>query len=246
MPQAVGIDPAVGLLSVPVCEENVMARNAHATQIQAVNLLLESYGQSYAEQAGIRLKDTPAPLFQLLVLALMLSARIAADKAVSATRSLFESGFTTAEKMAEASWQQRVDAITWSGYKRYDERTATFLGEAAQRVLDQYDGDLRQLHSAAQNDEKRLKERLKEFKGVGTTGADIFLREVQAVWPDIYPFADDRVLRVAADLDLSDSVESLSQLCSQQDFARLTAAMIQIKVRHEQEAFLSRLREFSG
>lgn len=223
-----------------------MASDAHAKHVEEVSLLLDSYGTTYAEQAGIRLKDTPAPLFQLLILSLMLSARIASDKAVSATRSLFDAGFTTAEKMAEASWQQRVDAITWSGYKRYDERTSTFLGEAAQRVLDQYNGDLRQLHSAAQNGEKSLEELLKEFKGVGTAGADIFLREVQAVWPDVYPFADDRVLRVAADLGLPDSIEKLSQLCSQQDFARLTAALMQVKLNHEQEDFLNRLEESSG
>jgi endonuclease III len=223
-----------------------VVNNAHATHVKEVSLLLDSYGATYAEQAGIRLKDSPAPLFQLLILALMLSARIASDKAVSATRSLFDAGFTTAKKMADATWQQRVDAITWSGYKRYDERTATFLGEAAQRVHDQYNGDLRQLHSAAHNDVESLKELLKEFKGVGTAGADIFLREVQAVWPDVYPYADDRVLSIAAALDLPDSVDNLSQLCSQQDFARLTAALMQVKLKREQEDFLNRLKQASG
>jgi len=33
-----------------------------------VKELLDRYGRSYAELAGIRLRDTPAPLYQLLVL----------------------------------------------------------------------------------------------------------------------------------------------------------------------------------
>jgi hypothetical protein len=40
-----------------------------------VKTLLERYGRTYAEDAGIRLADRPAPLYQLLVLATLLSAR---------------------------------------------------------------------------------------------------------------------------------------------------------------------------
>jgi hypothetical protein len=38
--------------------------------------LLEQLGSTYASEAGIRLADKPAPLYQLLVLATLLSARI--------------------------------------------------------------------------------------------------------------------------------------------------------------------------
>lgn len=41
--------------------------------------LLDRFGQTSAEQAGIRLADKPSPLYQLLVLATLLSARISAD-----------------------------------------------------------------------------------------------------------------------------------------------------------------------
>lgn len=37
--------------------------------------LLDEHGTTYAQQAGIDLADRPAPLFQLLVLANLLSAR---------------------------------------------------------------------------------------------------------------------------------------------------------------------------
>lgn len=110
-----------------------------------VNELLNEHGQTYAQEAGISLKDTPAPLFQLLVLANLLSTRISANIAVATAHELVASGFTTPEKMRDATWQQRVDALGRGGYRRYDERTSTMLGDGAVLLLDTYGGDLRKL-----------------------------------------------------------------------------------------------------
>ncbi|WP_223286169.1 hypothetical protein [Kocuria atrinae] len=52
-----------------------------------VNKLLDEHGLTYAQEAGIHLKDTPAPLFQLLVLANLLSTRISATIAVATLAS---------------------------------------------------------------------------------------------------------------------------------------------------------------
>jgi hypothetical protein len=52
-----------------------------------VRELLHRYGHRYAEEAGIRLADRPGPLYQLLVLATVLSARISADIAVAVRSS---------------------------------------------------------------------------------------------------------------------------------------------------------------
>ena len=197
---------------------------------RVVKELLKDYGRTYADEAGITLRDTPAPLFQLLVMSLMLSARIAADKAVSATASLFKSGLTTPKKMADASWQERVDAITWSGYKRYDERTATSLGKTAETVLEKYDGDLRKLRDDAHHDVGQLHGKLQTFNGIGKVGANIFLREVQTVWDEVYPFADDAVLKTAGKLSLPTETEKLSKVCRRKDLAPLTAALTRVKL----------------
>lgn len=90
-----------------------------------VGELVGAHGRTYAEEAGIRLKDTPQPLYRLLVLSLLLSARIRASVAVAAARELHEAGLRDPRRMAEADWQQRVDALGRGGYRRYDERTAT-------------------------------------------------------------------------------------------------------------------------
>lgn len=65
-------------------------------------------GKTYADEAGITLKDTPAPLYRLLVLSVLLSTRIRAGIAVDAARELVRSGFGTPQRMHDATWQQRV------------------------------------------------------------------------------------------------------------------------------------------
>jgi hypothetical protein len=105
--------------------------------------LLQRFGRTYAQEAGIHLADQPAPLYQLLVLATLISARISADIAVAAARELFAAGCRTPRAMTEASWQDRVDALGRGHYKRYDERTATMLGDGAELLTERWHGDLR-------------------------------------------------------------------------------------------------------
>lgn len=95
-----------------------------------VEALLQAEGHTYAEDAGIKMKNTPQPLYQALVAACLLSARIKASVATAAAHELFTAGMRSPRRMCEATWQQRVDALGKGHYRRYDERTATQLGEA--------------------------------------------------------------------------------------------------------------------
>jgi hypothetical protein len=112
---------------------------------RVVSELLDRYGRTYADEAGIRLTDKPEPLYQLLVLATLLSARISASIAVAAARELFAAGYRSPAAMAEASWQDRIDALGRGHYRRYDERTATMLGDGAAQLVRDWHGDLRRL-----------------------------------------------------------------------------------------------------
>src|SRR5699024_7260765 len=91
--------------------------------------LLEHSAQTFAAEARITLRDKPSPLYRLLVLSTLLSARISSDIAVAATRELSRAGLRTPEHMRDATWQERVDALGRGHYRRYDERTATMLGD---------------------------------------------------------------------------------------------------------------------
>src|SRR5919109_4688803 len=105
-----------------------------------VKRLLHDARETYAEETGIPLKDQPAALWKLLVLANLLSARISSEIAMAAARELFEAGGGTARGMARLTWQQRVDALGRGHYVRYDESTASRLGDMAEQVLEEYDG----------------------------------------------------------------------------------------------------------
>lgn len=192
-----------------------------------VEKLINEHGETYAHQAGIRLKDTPAPLYQLLVLANLLSTRIRADIAVATLRELTAAGFTTPQKMHEATWQQRVDALGRGGYRRYDERTSTMLGDGAALLLDSYSGDLRKLRDGTERPRDVLR-RLQEFPGIGPTGAAIFAREVQGVWPVMAPLFDKKALDGARKLGLPEDPETLASLVRQDDLPRLASALVRV------------------
>lgn len=194
-----------------------------------VDAVLGRYGDTYAHQAGIRLADKPAPLFQLLVLSLLLSARISADVAVAAAKELFAAGYRTPKAMRDASWQDRVDALGRGHYRRYDERTSTMLGETADLVIDRWGGDLRRLHAEAGDDPRKLRDLLTGFKGIGPTGADIFLREVQSIWTDISPYIDERAVEGAKKVGLPSSAARLAKLTDSPDkAAQLASALVRI------------------
>ncbi|MET8742322.1 endonuclease [Streptomyces sp. NPDC004728] len=182
------------------------------TARDTVDALLVRCGTTYAAEAGIRLRNTPQPLYQLLVLSDLLSARIRASVAVSAARALFAHGMRSPRRMAAATWQQRVDALGEGGYRRYDERTATQLGEGAQLLLADYGGDLRRLREEADGDLDALRAGLRRTPGIGPAGADIFVREVQAVWPEVAPFVDGKALQGAERLGLPASPAKLVEL----------------------------------
>ncbi|ONK09984.1 endonuclease [Streptomyces sp. MP131-18] len=199
--------------------------------------LLERCGQTYAEQAGIRLKNTPGPLYQVLVLAHLLSARIRSDIAVDAARALFDAGTRDPRRMRDATWQQRVDALGVGGYRRYDERTATQLGDGARLLLDRYGGDLRRLRG------DNVTERLREYPGIGPMGVDIFLREVQAVWPEYAPYIDRKAQDGAERVGLPRSPRSLGGLVGDDDVTRLTAGLVRVSL---DKGLAEDVRELAG
>ena len=193
---------------------------------RVVRELVSAYGRTYAEEAGIRLADTPQPLYRLLVLSLLLSARIRASVAVAAARALHEDRLDTPRRMADADWQRRVDALGRGGYRRYDERTATQLGDGAERLDARWGGDLRRLHEEAGGDTGELKRLLQEEPGVGPAGADIFLREAQRVWPEVGPYLDGKALDGADRLGLPKDPQKLTELAGDTEPAVLAAALV--------------------
>jgi hypothetical protein len=193
-----------------------------------VDELLDEHGTTFASAAGITLRDKPAPLYQLLVLTMLSSTRISADIAVTTARELFRTGWRTPEKMRRATWQHRVDALGRGGYRRYDESTSTALEEGAVFLQREYGGDLRRIRPRAHGEVKAVEEAVAGFPRIGPTGAGIFCREVQAVWPEVRPYFDKRALDRAGRLGLPTDPEELAGLVPADRTAELAAALVRV------------------
>jgi len=95
-------------------------------------------------------------------------------------------------------------------------------------VLDRYAGDVRGLAAAAGEDAGRAAELVQEVKGIGPTGAAVFLREAQGVWPWVRPYIDQRARVGARRLGLPDDVGRLAGLVPPDDLARFAAGLVRV------------------
>ncbi|MER7766672.1 endonuclease [Kitasatospora sp. NPDC096140] len=197
-----------------------------------VSELLDRFGRTYAEEAGITLRDKPSPLYRLLVLTVLCSVRISAGTATSAARELSAVGLRTPRAMVGARRGTLIAALGRAHYVRYDESTATALGEGAELLLDRWHGDLRRLREEAGGESGRIGELLQEFPRIGPVGAGIFRREAQAVWPSLRPYFDERVLTEARTLGLPTSPAGLAALVGAKDLARWAAALTRASLAH--------------
>lgn len=169
------------------------------------------------------------PLFQLLVLCLLASKPIDAAIAMHAARELFRAGLRTPRAVMSANRQTMIDAFARAHYVRYDESSASRLTELATRVNDDYRNDLRILARVTKPDVKSAKQALKQFTGIGDTGSDIFLREVQDVWPWVRPYFDKRSLDSAEQLGLPRDPDKLASLTGRA-IAPLAAGLVRVSL----------------
>ena len=193
---------------------------------EIISRLLDTCGRTFADELNIRVKrDTPSEWFKLLVYVLLSSRRIGKQLSLRAAREIFKEGWTTPHRMAKTTWEQRVQVLDRAHYVRYDYSTATYLGDTTNLLLQKYKGDLRNLREAAERQPDRERQLLKEFKGIGDVGCDIFFREAQAVWDELYPFADRRALKAAQTLGLGSTPAELAKLIRRDEFVRLVGAL---------------------
>ena len=202
------------------------------TKRKLVRRLIATAGETYAKQSGIRLRNKPMPLFQLLAVAMLASKPISADTAAAAARRLFKAGVRTPRAVIDGRRTALITAFGRAGYARYDESSATRLSALARRVRDDFAGDLRNLPVRCGYDRDRSLAELQKFNGIGPTGANVFMREVQAVWPWVRPHFDERALVAAGELGLPTVPRELGELAPHSN-AQLAAALARVSVDDE-------------
>ncbi|MDD7941007.1 endonuclease [Actinomycetospora lutea] len=197
-----------------------------------IDELLEQSGRTFADEAGITMKDEPAPLYRLLVLSVLLSGRVQAQLGTRACRELVDSGFGSPGTMRDAQRSAVHDALERARFLSKDQTTDA-LQQGAALVADRWDGDLRRMREEADGDLETLRGYLTEVPRLGPVGASIFVREVQAVWPEYRPHLDEKALAAAEALGLPRDAEKLAEQVAGDDLARLAAALVRTEVRAE-------------
>ncbi|RAK79926.1 uncharacterized protein BO72DRAFT_445747 [Aspergillus fijiensis CBS 313.89] len=167
---------------------------------------LPLYGTTIAEGT---LHGSPETLLAMVIDAMLKSRPISHDLSQRAVNHLIEVGFHDIRKLSESSWEERAMALKDGGYNRYREQGATNLGEMVELINDKYEGDLNNLLKKANNDRKKTRQLIKEIKGLGDLGADLFLNNVQSVWPSMAPFLDGRSLETADKVGLGTDLEAI-------------------------------------
>jgi hypothetical protein len=151
-------------------------------------------------------------------------------------RSLLEhagtAGLRAPQSVLRADRADMIRAFGRAHYVRYDESSATRLAAIAATVRDEYGGDLRNVADRSDHDVKAAARLLKQFKGIGDTGSDIFLREIQDVWSWARPSFDKRAVTAARDLGLPTDADELSALAPRNN-AKLAAALVRVSLDDE-------------
>lgn len=200
--------------------------------VRTVTALLERYNhESFSEQAGISIKDSPNTLYQVFELGVLLDGRVDPDTSVDAFLQLEDRGWTTAKKMTDAPTGELNDLLVTLGYPETDaDRIAVGLGDAALHLLEDHGGDLGGVRKVVDHDPQREREELLRFARVRDRSVDGFFREIQVLWDELHPFADKPVLDAARRLDLGNDADTLRRhVDDAAAFVRLIDALVRIR-----------------
>jgi len=156
---------------------------------------------SYSQELGLDL-NKEEDRFKWFLASLLFAKRISSQIAKRTYKEFEREGIVTPESILEAGWDRLVEVLDKGGYVRYDFSTASNLLEVAASLKENY-GSLENLHTQAK-DSRDLEKRLLDFKGVGPTTVNIFLRELKGIWGRAKPAISPIAKEVASKLGLKE------------------------------------------
>ena len=158
--------------------------------------------------------------FEELLSALILSRPISHALGVRSIRTILNDpyNFTTPKAVQDAGPDKRLKAL-WDAKTQHKDKTATQLGQVADTVVEKFskgnshDTSLDGVREAAQHDMDEESDLLtSSIKGIGKTGMSIFFRRIQWLWPECYPYVDERTERALMELGLPPEPEEMKKL----------------------------------
>ncbi|KAJ5656490.1 hypothetical protein N7507_008440 [Penicillium longicatenatum] len=155
------------------------------------------------------LDASPDTVLAMVLDVIVKSRPISHNLAEKTINHLLEEGYHHIDILATTTWEERTKVLREGGYNRYREQCATYLGSLSDIVANKYDGDLNNLLHAAHGDREKVRTLMKEFKGVGDLGVELFLNNVQSIWPSIAPFLDSRSLQTAEEIGIGGDLNAI-------------------------------------
>ncbi|KAI5264760.1 hypothetical protein E4T47_08698 [Aureobasidium subglaciale] len=157
--------------------------------------------------------------FEELVCAVVLSRPISHKLGLRAIRTILNDpySFTTPAAIISAGKEKRHKALE-EAKTQHKDKTAEQIGLVADVVAhkfckDDKDTSLEKLREQASKGWDMERDLLQEnIKGVGKTGLDIFFRRVQWLWPEAFPFVDERSSRGIEKLGLPKHPDDLAKI----------------------------------
>jgi len=171
---------------------------------------------SYSQELGLDL-GKEEDRFKWFLASILFAKRISSQIAKKTYKEFERRIAITPQSISEAGWDKLVEVLDSGGYVRYDFSTASNLLEIAASLKEKYDS-LENLYAQAK-DSRDLEKRLLEFKGVGPTTVNIFLRELKGIWekakPQLSPIAREvasKLRLTKEELDLPDVESALVRI----------------------------------
>ncbi|KAH0279107.1 hypothetical protein KCU91_g1979, partial [Aureobasidium melanogenum] len=177
---------------------------------------------SVVESQGADFKtysSTALSAFEELICAVVLSRPISHKLGLRAIRTILNSpySFTTPSAIISAGKERRHQALN-DAKTQHKDKTAEQIGLVADVVAHKFskndtDTSLDKLREQASKGWDMERDLLQEnIKGLGKTGLDIFFRRVQWLWPEAYPFVDEKSSRGIEKLGLPKHPDELAKV----------------------------------
>ncbi|MBA7506870.1 hypothetical protein ES706_05585 [subsurface metagenome] len=154
---------------------------------------------TYSQELGLNL-NREEDRFKWFLASTLFAKRISSKTAKRTFQEFERAGVVTPENIIDAGWDKLVEILDSGGYVRYDFSTASNLLNIVNKLKERH-GSLQNLYEQSL-DSKDLEEKLLEFKGIGPTAVNIFLRELKDVWEKAKPSISTLAREVASNLGL--------------------------------------------
>ncbi|KAJ6036810.1 hypothetical protein N7540_001089, partial [Penicillium herquei] len=155
-----------------------------------------------------------------MVLDVMVKSRpISHDLSRRALAHMIEEGYHHIDILSSTTWEERTNVLREGGYNRYREQCAINRGTLANMVSKGYDRE-------------KVRELMKEIKGVGDLGVELFFNDVQSIWPSIAPFLDSRSLNTADEIGIGRDLDAIYGALGREpeDMTRLANGLSKVRL----------------